>query len=95
MTWNCRIIYHDKDKYPWFGVHEVYYNAEGEIYTYTIEAMDLTGETEAELKEYIDMIQRDVNRAPILIQSEVILPVDPNDDDPEYEEDELPIDDTG
>ena len=80
MTWNCRIIYHDKDEYPWFGVHEVYYNQEGCIYTYTIEAMDLTGETEGELKEYIDMIQRDVNRSPILIQSEIILPVEPDDE---------------
>ena len=80
MTWNCRIIYHDKDKYPWFGVHEVYYNQNGGIYAYTIEAMDLTGETEGELKEYIDMIQRDVNRSPILVQSEIILPVDPDDE---------------
>lgn len=80
MTWNFRIIFHDTDEYTWYGVHEVYYNQNDGIYAYTKEAMDLTNETEKELKEYIDMIQRDVNRSPILVQSEIILPEEPDNE---------------
>jgi hypothetical protein len=71
--WNFRIIFHDADDYPWYGVHEVYYNQNDTIYAYTKEAMDLTNETEKELREYINMVQRDVNRNTILVESKIVL----------------------
>ena len=71
-TWNLRIIYHDSDKYPWYGVHEVFYNENGEIMYYTIDTMDITGESEEELKKYVDLIQKDINRSPILVQSQIV-----------------------
>ena len=71
-TWNLRIIYHDSDKYPWYGVHEVFYNENLEITNYTINSVDISGESEEEVKNYINMIQKDINRAPILIKSEIV-----------------------
>jgi hypothetical protein len=79
VTWNFRILYHDKDEYPWYGVHEVFYNEDGNIYTYTENAMDLIGETEEYVKSYVDMVQKDINRLPILVESEIILA------EPDYE----------
>ncbi len=74
--WTLQIIYHDKEKYPWYGVHEIFYNDDGSIYAYTEDAMDVTGETVEELKEYAQMIVNDINKAPILIQSEIVCTAD-------------------
>lgn len=71
--WNCRIICHDKDEYPWYGVHEVFYNNDGSIYGYTESAIDITGDTEKEVKKYARMIMRDINKSPILIESEIVI----------------------
>lgn len=43
MTWNHRIIrYTNTDR--GFGVHEVYYNSNGSVATYTVEPIQLEGE---------------------------------------------------
>ena len=71
-AWNLRIIYHDKEEYPWYGVHEVFYSKNNEIMYYTINAVDITGETTKKLRDYVDLIQKDINRAPILVESEIV-----------------------
>ena len=35
MSWNYRLIHHDKAKHEWIGLHEVYYDDDGEIRYYT------------------------------------------------------------
>ena len=71
--WNIRIIHHDKDEHPWFGVHEVFYNDDQSIYAYTTEAIDISGETEEDVKEYVRMIVKDIESSPILNQSEIVI----------------------
>ena len=79
--WNIRIIYHDKGELPWYGVHEVYYDDNENIYTYATEAESITGETIDEVKEYLEMIQKDINNSPILIESEIHCTMDDEDID--------------
>lgn len=85
-TWNMRIIYHDKDEHPWYGVHEVFYNEDKSIWSYTLDAVDITGETEEELKKYLGMVVNDINRAPILIESEIHCTADNEELDPNNHE---------
>jgi hypothetical protein len=41
MTWNYRIIHHDKIKHPFWAIHEVYYRVNGFPYMYSTEPIDL------------------------------------------------------
>ena len=43
MTWNYRIIYHDKSDPSYYGLHEVYYNEDGSIASWTSDA-DIIGD---------------------------------------------------
>ena len=76
MTWSYRIFRHsEKEKgkkkpYVWFGLHEVFYNEEGEPETYWVVPQAL-GETVDELLSSLRMMLKDAEaRVPVLKQAD-------------------------
>lgn len=71
MSWNHRVI---KKTYPSgeesYGIHEVYYNENGEIYAHTTDPIDLNCETLDDLKQYIQWCLKACEK-PILIDGEI------------------------
>jgi len=69
--WNNRIIKHEKDGTVWYSVHEVMYNDDGTIWSYTEDPITIVGETEEETIEQVEQILRDIKDAPVLVASEI------------------------
>jgi len=76
--WNHRVLKEKLNGEDWYSVREVFYNDDGSIYSYTVEPVDISGESIADLKEYtqwiLDCLDKD-----ILIDGEVIF-----EDDDEF-----------
>jgi len=70
MTWNYRIIKHDKASPFYFTLHEVYYDDKGKITNWTIEPIDITGETKSEIVKMLKQMSLD-SKAPVLKESEL------------------------
>jgi hypothetical protein len=68
MTWNYRIIHHDKDKHPYFAVHEVFYDDDGKIMSWTTDPINITGENKPDLIKTLRQMLGDVE-SEILIES--------------------------
>ena len=71
MTWNHRVvkeILENGDE--WFTVREVFYNKDGSIYAYTEEAVDVSGESIDEIKEYLEWCLKSLEQ-PILEDGKV------------------------
>lgn len=68
MTWNFRLVRHwdRKSASSWYGVHEVFYNDVGRPAGMTENPVGVTGESRAEVEEYLKMIQKGIRRLPIL-----------------------------
>ena len=81
-TWNLRIIHYDKREPSGYGVHEVFYNEDGTVFDYTENPIDITGETIEDVKKYAQMIVDDINKSPVLVQSEIVIihDFDPSED---------------
>lgn len=55
MTWNHRIIRHvNRQGFEFYAIHEVYYNAEGGVSSFTEESIAPYGETPAELRAELE-----------------------------------------
>lgn len=70
MTWNYRIIYHDDHKFPYYGLHEVYYDKEINIKTWTLDAQ-IVGDDVKDLVSTLKMMLKDAKKYPVLIHSEL------------------------
>ena len=79
MTWNYRIV---KRLDGSFAVHEVYYNKDGEECMMTEDPIltfvaisnhedEVLNEDENDVKKVIDMIHKDIHRAPVFEEPEV------------------------
>ena len=72
MTWNYRVIEHDRpgstDKS--FGIHEVYYDDMGRVKTWTERAVGVTAYSVEGLAEEMD-IMREALAKPVLIEREL------------------------
>ncbi len=66
MTWNFRLVKHTNRRLVWYAVHEVFYNDAGKPFTMTEDPVDITDKSPAEVRNYLEMIQRDIQRLPIL-----------------------------
>ncbi len=66
--WNFRLVKHteSKSKNVWYGVHEVFYNDAGKLWTMTQEPVRVDGESIKEVAAYLKMIKNDLKRFPIL-----------------------------
>jgi len=74
MSWNYRIIFHDIAPESWFGLHEVYYSADGSIKSWTEEPISFGVDSDEGLGGIHDALMRaihDVERHPILNESEL------------------------
>ncbi|WDP89309.1 MAG: hypothetical protein HUN04_06035 [Desulfobacter sp.] len=69
MTWNYRIIkrHHAESGTTTLGIHEVYYNEEGAIDSWTQGPMDPHGETLAELKADLEHFAEALEK-PVLVE---------------------------
>ena len=68
MTWNFRLVKHKdpRSSWSWYGIHEVFYNEAGQPFTMTEEPVDIAGRSPKEVRGYLRMIQRDIERLPVL-----------------------------
>lgn len=71
MSWNCRIVKQQDEHGYTFGLHEVYYNADGEPWTMTLDAIRLHGFEEVEdLREALKTMLQDAE-APVFEEPKV------------------------
>ncbi|MCI0460317.1 MAG: hypothetical protein L0Z62_25470 [Gemmataceae bacterium] len=73
MTWNYRVIEHDAPESDLgnFGIHEVHYDEEGRVTTWTENAVAVAAETVEALGEELD-IMRQALAKPVLKESELL-----------------------
>jgi len=72
MTWNYRIVkkrYNSKEP-PYYEIHEVHYNENGEICAITEDAIAPYGETIDEMEQALQYMM-DACKKPILVESEI------------------------
>ncbi len=76
MTWSYRVILHDTDPNRerwWYGLHEVYYNAVGDVTAWTEEPVGFTCSSDEGIEgvqQSLDMASADARR-PLLRESEL------------------------
>ena len=70
MSWNYRIIYHDDDVHPYYGLHEVFYGKKGKIKFWDKEP-DIVGESEDDIREQLKMMLQDTKHRKTLIHSKI------------------------
>ncbi len=68
MSWNYRIIYHDSIEHPYYGLHEIYYNEDGIIDGWTIEA-SVVGDDKEEIIRSLELMLKDANKSDLLVES--------------------------
>ena len=76
--WNHRVVKEINHGEVVFSVREVFYNDDDSIYAYTQEPVDISGESIAALREYLQWCLICLDK-PILIDGEVVF-VDPYHD---------------
>ncbi len=84
MTWNYQIIKHDDDTGPWWGLHEVYRDDDGQPTTYTTHPI-VIGDSAAEIWSALKMMLRDAQTRKILVKDDFeehrVFPEDPKPDE--------------
>jgi len=85
-SWNNRVIKHtythqDGTTEDWFGVHEVFYNKEGQILYFTEDPVAPNGETYEDLIKDIEQMLADAKKAPVLVEGEIECVEDNFDED--------------
>lgn len=70
MTWNYRIIMHDKSKPKYFAVHEIYYDEKGNIESWTADPINITGDSKQEILKTLKHMIEDTKHS-ILQESEL------------------------
>ena len=74
MTWNYRIIFHDTHpKEQYYGLHEVYYDADGSVTGWTENPVSFTSESKAGLMETLMTAKMDARKRSVLVESELDL----------------------
>ncbi len=66
MSWNYRIIRHDKTDEVYFQIHEVYYDEKDDIEAYTEESVHPFGETREELISDMKTMLHDAEKHSVL-----------------------------
>ena len=54
--WNYRVMRNGKDDSVWYGIYEVYYDDDGEIYAWTAEPQEPFGNTPEELRHSLGLM---------------------------------------
>lgn len=70
MTWNFRIIEHDLGSTAYFAIHEVYYDDKDRITHWTIEPINIVGESKSDVMKMLKQMILDSNTL-VLKESEL------------------------
>ena len=70
MSWNYRIIYHDDDEHPYYGLHEVFYTKKGKIKSWSLDA-DVVGDSVDDIKSSVKMMLKDIKNSSVLTHSDM------------------------
>ena len=71
--WNHRVLREtQKNGTYWYSVREVFYNDSGDIYSYTQNPVDISGESVEDLREYVNWVLKSLDD-PILISEDVVF----------------------
>lgn len=76
MTWNYRILKHDKGKKAYYQIHEVYYDNRRRIEAITEDPVRPFGQSKKELIATLRMMLKDAERMPVLSYEKVIKQLD-------------------
>ena len=68
--WNHRVVKETINGTEWYSVREVFYNDDNSIYAYTMEPVDISGESISDLYEYCQWVLNCLDKE-ILIDGEV------------------------
>ncbi len=73
-TWNYRLLKHDEptEKEVWYGLHEVYFEEDGEITTWT-ENPTIVGDSVEDVVREVRFILKDLMRFPEAISLSELL----------------------
>lgn len=71
FAWNYRIIYHNTDPHPYYGLHHVHYGADGSVENWT-ETPDIVGDTAEEIRVALLTMLNDIQRLTPLLESELL-----------------------
>ena len=71
MTWNYRIIKHDAKKPYYYAVHEVLYDENGNVTSWTENPIDITGDSKKEVMKSPGHITLDT-KLPVLNESKLL-----------------------
>jgi len=66
MSWNYRIVKHDKADEIYLQIHEVYYDEKNDIEAYTEDPIHPFGETREELISDLKYMLHDTEKYPVL-----------------------------
>ena len=73
--WNHRVIQRIVGDEVEFGIHEVYYNDDGDVEGYTEQPVRVYGETLDELRETLERMLRCLDH-PVIVDSDAEFPYD-------------------
>lgn len=71
MNWDYRIIHHDKDKNPYFVIHEVFYDEHGKVTNWTSNSIDVSGEGQMAVIKTLKQMLEDTAKTEILLESQL------------------------
>ena len=75
MNWNYRVILHDKDEDQWYGLHEVFYDDDGQVTSWTEHACRFTAylhEGAGSIYGSLLKARVDAQKRPVLKESELL-----------------------
>lgn len=76
MTWNYRLCKRTASCEEFYGIHEVYYNSDGEITMVTENPVDVFGETASEVRSILNMMKAALKKDTIDLDAIVFAKVD-------------------
>lgn len=71
MTWNHRIIKHQKNKRTYYAIHEVFYDNTGKITSWTEDPVDIVGDSKNDVMRILKQMTADCT-APVLNEPELL-----------------------
>ena len=71
MIWSYRIIHHDEDQHPYFAIHEVFYDKHGKVTGWTVDPINVSGESQLEVTKTLKQMLEDTMETQILLESQL------------------------
>ncbi len=72
MTWNYRIIKHNTGDHAHFAIHEVFYDEENKITSWTTDPIVVNGDSKKDVTSILATMLADIKQQPVLIETELL-----------------------